>query len=403
MTEISIFDTYRSKDFDVFFQQEAELDSKVDVRYVKYGREDIQSYVNDVAKPDIADYTSEKKSSINDYVADKLDTISTHADVKQQEMVDGISSQVSGIVDTLNQQLESINYEVTAIAAQVDSIVTTYDDEEITGSKIFDAYTYSSNLPDVPEPARQAFYNPYFNKESIIPARASAGSSTYKLYCDIDFIKDGTTEGEYFRYGRIGGYQKVTATRMNGQSSTTVTFAEPVMRMALYKDENTASAVEVGFDGSNNPVVSIPTPPSSASGTQAVTAAWANDKYATKSLSNLDATGKATAAKMILPSSSTQTLTIGGSGASYTAPSTGWVLLDFKGVTGISGPVYAQIEGGGILARCDQYRATSATTMRVACCLAVERGTSFVITYLLGTGATYTSATLTFVKANGEV
>ena len=64
MTELNVFETYKSKDFNVYFQEEAVLEEQVDIRYVKYGREDIKNYVDNVSKPEIYDYVNNQKNSI---------------------------------------------------------------------------------------------------------------------------------------------------------------------------------------------------------------------------------------------------------------------------------------------------------------------------------------------------
>ena len=402
MTEINIFDTYRSQDIDVYFQQEAELDSKVNICYVRYGQQDIYDYVANVAKPDIADYATEKKSNIESYVNGKLDDISDYVSTKQQEMIDNVSSSIAGVTDSLNQQLESISSEVTTISNQVDSIVTTYGTQRITGNKIFDAFAYTANLSNMPSAVVKQVFSPYFNNDSAIPAQTTVGSTEYGLYSYIDFVKSGSSAGTYSRYGIIGGYQKVT-TEKNSGSAATVTFDRPVMRMALYKDENTASAIDVGFDGNNNAVVNIPTPPSTASSTQAVTAAWSNAKYADKSLSNLNSTGKASASNLSYPSSTAVELTLGASGTSYTAPTDGVFTVRFKSLSSAVGLYWIQLLENKICQRADQYHPNSAATYGLSASLAVRKGASVQIDYGFPSGATYTESTLYFTKSLGSV
>ena len=58
MSGINIFEPYVAKDFDVYFQKDAALETKVDVRYLKYGKDEIENYVNQVAKPEIDEYVA---------------------------------------------------------------------------------------------------------------------------------------------------------------------------------------------------------------------------------------------------------------------------------------------------------------------------------------------------------
>ena len=70
MKELNIFNTYASKDFDVFFQKEAALDTEVDICYLKYGEDEIQTFVNNVIKPDFVEFVAEEKAKLTSYHID---------------------------------------------------------------------------------------------------------------------------------------------------------------------------------------------------------------------------------------------------------------------------------------------------------------------------------------------
>ena len=42
MAEVNLFENYAAKDFSVLFQKDVDLDTKIDIRYIKSGEEEIK-------------------------------------------------------------------------------------------------------------------------------------------------------------------------------------------------------------------------------------------------------------------------------------------------------------------------------------------------------------------------
>ena len=51
---------------EVLFQEEVQLDIDVPLFYIKSGEEEIQAYVNNHAKPELNEYTGQKKQDISE-------------------------------------------------------------------------------------------------------------------------------------------------------------------------------------------------------------------------------------------------------------------------------------------------------------------------------------------------
>ena len=41
MAEVNLFENYAAKDFSVLFQKDVDLDTKIDIRYIKSGEEEM--------------------------------------------------------------------------------------------------------------------------------------------------------------------------------------------------------------------------------------------------------------------------------------------------------------------------------------------------------------------------
>ena len=70
MGKINVFEPHIGKDFDVFFQKDATLETKIDVRYLKYSAEEIDKYVNQEVKPELAEYVANEKNKLISYHLD---------------------------------------------------------------------------------------------------------------------------------------------------------------------------------------------------------------------------------------------------------------------------------------------------------------------------------------------
>ncbi len=75
MSGINIFEPYVAKDFDVYFQKDATLEANIDMQYLKYGEDEIENYVNQVAKPEIDEYVARETSKLITYHIDLNDNI----------------------------------------------------------------------------------------------------------------------------------------------------------------------------------------------------------------------------------------------------------------------------------------------------------------------------------------
>ena len=113
MTEINIFENYASKDLDVCFQDEAALNTTADLKYVKYGKNEIDDHVASVSKPDLSDYVNDQKQVI---------------DIETTQSITSINNAVQDGIDNINAVIEAY-----------DQTYMTLDTEQtIVGDKIFE-------------------------------------------------------------------------------------------------------------------------------------------------------------------------------------------------------------------------------------------------------------------------
>lgn len=71
-----VFDGYERQELEVLFQDEVVLDIEVPLFYIKSGEEEIQHYVDTVAKPDLDNHTKTKKAELDTYTGLKKEEIS---------------------------------------------------------------------------------------------------------------------------------------------------------------------------------------------------------------------------------------------------------------------------------------------------------------------------------------
>lgn len=71
-----VFDGYERQELEVLFQNEVVLDIEVPLFYIKSGEEEIQHYVDTVAKPDLDNHTTAKKAELDTYTGLKKEEIS---------------------------------------------------------------------------------------------------------------------------------------------------------------------------------------------------------------------------------------------------------------------------------------------------------------------------------------
>lgn len=71
-----VFDGYERQELEVLFQDEVVLDIEVPLFYIKSGEEEVQHYVDTVAKPDLDNHTKTKKAELDTYTGLKKEEIS---------------------------------------------------------------------------------------------------------------------------------------------------------------------------------------------------------------------------------------------------------------------------------------------------------------------------------------
>lgn len=67
--KMDVFDNYSAAELEVLFQDDAQFDVSVDVRYIKSGEEEIKYYVENSAKPELNDYTQLQKTELQSAAA----------------------------------------------------------------------------------------------------------------------------------------------------------------------------------------------------------------------------------------------------------------------------------------------------------------------------------------------
>ncbi len=70
MVKINVFEPHVARDFDVCFQKDAALETKVDVRYLQYSVDEIDKYITQTVKPELDDYVAAEKSKLISYHLD---------------------------------------------------------------------------------------------------------------------------------------------------------------------------------------------------------------------------------------------------------------------------------------------------------------------------------------------
>lgn len=136
---ITVFNGTGQK-IEVLFQEEVQLDINVPLFYIKSGEEEIQAYVNNHAKPELDEYTGEKKQEIADKTAEDIETAKNQIDGYVTGTANPAVQQYADA--TIKPQLESFVTEAensaTAAAASADAAA---ESELIAASRAEDAIT----------------------------------------------------------------------------------------------------------------------------------------------------------------------------------------------------------------------------------------------------------------------
>lgn len=97
-----VFDGYERQELEVLFQDEVVLDIEVPLFYIKSGEEEIQRYVNTVAKPDLDNHTTVKKAELDTYTGLKKEEISDFSLERQRIIEENLDNYAD---NTLKPQL----------------------------------------------------------------------------------------------------------------------------------------------------------------------------------------------------------------------------------------------------------------------------------------------------------
>ena len=97
-----VFDGYERQELEVLFQDEVVLDIEVPLFYIKSGEEEIQHYVDTVAKPDLDNHTAVKKAELDTYTGLKKEEISDFSLERQRIIEENLDNYAN---NTLKPQL----------------------------------------------------------------------------------------------------------------------------------------------------------------------------------------------------------------------------------------------------------------------------------------------------------
>lgn len=97
-----VFDGYERQELEVLFQDEVVLDIEVPLFYIKSGEEEIQHYVDTVAKPDLDNHTAVKKAELDTYTGLKKEEISDFSLERQRIIEENLDNYAD---NTLKPQL----------------------------------------------------------------------------------------------------------------------------------------------------------------------------------------------------------------------------------------------------------------------------------------------------------
>ena len=149
-----VFDGYERQELEVLFQDEVVLDIEVPLFYIKSGEEEIQHYVDTVAKPDLDNHTTAKKAELDTYTG-----------LKEEEISD-FSLERQGIIE---ENLD--NYADNTLKPQLNEFVTAA--ETAAGNEAKTA-SFNANAAD----KTTAFNNNAASKQALVDASASAAAAS---------------------------------------------------------------------------------------------------------------------------------------------------------------------------------------------------------------------------------
>lgn len=143
--KIDIFDNYGSAELEVVFQDDVHLENTVDIRYVKFGEEDIQTYVRTVAKPELETFAATQKKDIGDYTQIKL----SNAEAEIKEYTD---TEIKGELDALlsaAQTAETSAGQAAIAAANAEASAESYSAAAAVSAENAEYYAQRASIGNI--------------------------------------------------------------------------------------------------------------------------------------------------------------------------------------------------------------------------------------------------------------
>lgn len=100
-----VFDGFDKQNLEVLFQDEVVLDIEVPLYYIKSGEEEVQHYVETVAKPEIDNHTEAAKTALDEFSDLEKQEIADFADVRMGIVENGLDNYAK---ETIKPQLDEI-------------------------------------------------------------------------------------------------------------------------------------------------------------------------------------------------------------------------------------------------------------------------------------------------------
>lgn len=140
MAEVNLFENYAAKDFSVLFQKDIDLDTKIDIRYIKSGEEEIKYYVDNVAMPEINVCSEKQKQLLKETAAEGRKNVEQLVEQAEQnaEAAAQSAKDANDVLLTAKDKVdEFVDNGLQQIAASLENIVTLDGEQNIIGDKTF--------------------------------------------------------------------------------------------------------------------------------------------------------------------------------------------------------------------------------------------------------------------------
>ena len=275
---------------EVLLQDEVSLDIDCSLRYIKSGEKEIYTYVHNVAKPEL-------NSVLTQSIENAQATISSTTTSAVGNLISEVETEISSYVENnIKSDLDN------SVGSATQSATNAYNSSVAAAASATLAENYAIAIENA---QRQVDW------EEIDPTSKA-------------FIKNKPTIPSVD--------QSYSSLSTNAQSGTAVADAVNGKQDILVSGTNIKSINNNSILGAGNLTINGLPAQTGQSGkfltTDGADATWGdiNDK-ADIDLSNLNNAGTATGAGLALPSVTYDTLTLGASGSTYTAPANGYFML----------------------------------------------------------------------------